>query len=54
MRASIKVLQLLPRLGADALEALAALANDHALVRLALDHDAGADAALGAFPPTCR
>src|SRR5574343_566662 len=36
-----QVLQLLACLGADALEALAALADDHALVGIALDDDGG-------------
>ena len=35
----------MPRLAADAFKPLTALADDHALVRLALDHDGGADAA---------
>mmetsp|Transcript_4852 Transcript_4852/g.17270 ORF Transcript_4852/g.17270 Transcript_4852/m.17270 type:complete len:437 (+) Transcript_4852:2993-4303(+) len=39
------MLQLLARLGANALQTLAALADDHALVGIALDDDAGADAA---------
>src|SRR5512134_3620126 len=38
-----KLLQLVARLGADALQALAAVADHDALVRFALDHDGGGD-----------
>ena len=38
-------LELLARFGADALQPLAAGADDHALVCVALDHDGGGDAA---------
>ena len=40
-----ELLEFLAGLGADALEALSAVADDHALVRIALDDDAGRDAA---------
>ena len=43
-RRAQQLFQLLSGLGTDALQALAAAADDHALVGLALDHDAGGDA----------
>jgi hypothetical protein len=40
----MQLFQLLARFGADALEALALVANHHGLVVVALDHDGGGNA----------